>query len=99
MGLSRKKELERIASVKPFGVIENDPRLLVCQILKIAGVIRYYNYRDLPEDYFNELLSSLKEWAEWGNRPPADGRQEPAQALLQIFTEHLQELTKRFNER
>ncbi|MCD8167317.1 MAG: baseplate J/gp47 family protein [Bacteroides sp.] len=99
VGLSRKKELERIASVKPFGVIENDPRLLVRQILKIAGVIRYYDHRDLPEGYFDELLSSLKEWAECGDRPSADGRQEPARALLQIFTEHLQELTREFNER
>lgn len=100
-GLSRQDRLKRLSSAKPFSALDNGQESLLQQSLKIAGFLRYYNFYNQPDGYFDELLESLHNTNFFNETRPgvANGQVEPSQALLLIFLENLHKTTLDFNER
>jgi len=102
-GLSQKDRTDRITSVTPFHVIENDMASLLYQAETMASFIRYYNFNKEPDGYWDELLGEIKKirriYNETGSVPDPDMNMEPSQALLLTFLEQLQMLNRRFNDR
>lgn len=102
-GLSRKERIERITSVRPFHVIDNDMGSLLRQTETIASFIRYYNFNLEPEGYWDELTGTIKEISRFydrtGKLPEPDMNMEPSQAVILIFLQQLQKITNQFNER
>lgn len=102
-GLSQKDRVERITSVPPFHIVENDMGVLLRQALNIASFIRYYNFRNEPDGHWDELLNELKKvlktYLDTGKLPGPDKNMESSQSLILVFLEQLQKLTTRFNNR
>lgn len=102
-GLSRKDRWERVTSITPFHIIENDMDALLRQVKTISSYIRYYDFNRLPNGYWDELLLQLDEIRKvceiTGKLPEPDGKMEPAQAVILIFLRQLQGLTDHFNQR
>lgn len=102
-GLSQKDRLERITSVYPFDIIDNNILSLIHKAETIASFIRYYNFDNNPEGYWDELLAEIGEirrhYEEAGSFPGPDMNMEPSQALLLTFIEQLQMLGRCFNDR
>lgn len=101
-GLNRKDRVERITSVKSFQAIDNSLQSLLRQTAGIASFIRYYDFTNNPDGYFEEQLCALKQLAEEFRRTGtfvADGDMEPSQALLWTFLQQLHTITQRFNDR
>ncbi len=102
-GLNRNDRVERVTSVRPFRVIDNDICSLLRQVERIASFIRYYNFNREPEGYWDELLSELKKihcfYKEKGYLPQPDGNMEPSQSVILIFLQQLHKLTDSFNNR
>jgi len=101
-GLSRKDRIERILSVLPFQAIDNSLESLLHQTEAIASFIRYYNFNNEPEGYFDELLDEIRQLGveyRTGKQFIPTGDMEPSQALLWVFLQQLHTITERFNKR
>jgi hypothetical protein len=100
-GLSRQDRLKRLSLAKPFSALDNGQESLLQQSLKIAGFLRYYNFYNQPDGYFDELLENFHHSGFFNETRPsiAKGTVEPSQALLLIFLENLHKTTQDFNER
>lgn len=98
--LSQKDRKDRIGTAKKIHVVDNNMESLLYQAEKIAAFLKYYNFSNKPDGYFDQFLSDLHEIRMKGftNFVP-DGTLEPSQALLLVFIEHLHAIGEHFNQR
>lgn len=98
--LSQKDRKERLGNAKKIHVIDNSVESLLHQADEIAGFLKYYNFSNIPDGYFNQFLQDLKDIREKdAHRFVPDGNLEPSQALLFAFIQHLHTLGESFNQR
>lgn len=98
-GLSQHDRYERIHSVKPFAVIDNDMESLLRRAETIAGFIRFYHLSGKEEGHFAPFFQLLEAFRNHDGTFEYNGETEPSKALLITFLQQLHEVTDRFNKR
>lgn len=101
-GHSRKDRLDRLRVPGTFKMLDNDKAVLLQKLIQIAGWIRFYNDREIPQEYFEGFLGELKALLmniHMKHSHEAIGKMEPSQALLLAFIENLQKVTEKYNNR
>ncbi len=101
-GHSRKDRLDRLNVSGNFKMLDNDKAVLLQKLFRIAGWIRFYNEREIPDTYFEGVLNELGKLLEVLREKrthEAIGKMEPSQALLLAFIENLQKVTEKYNQR
>ncbi|MDR2084117.1 MAG: baseplate J/gp47 family protein [Bacteroidales bacterium] len=98
--LSQKDRKDRIGNAKKINVIDNSVESLLHQAEEIAGFVRYFNFSNKADGYFNQFLQDLHEIRLNGIKNlTLNGKLEPSQALLFTFIRHLHEIGQDFNQR
>ncbi len=101
-GQSRKDRLDRLHVPGTFKMLDSDKAAILQKLIQIAGWIRFYNEREIPENYFEGFLDELKALLKsihMKHSHEAIGKMEPSQALLLAFVENLQKVTEKYNGR
>ncbi len=101
-GHSRKDRLDRLIVPGNFKMLDNDKAVMLEKLIQIAGWIRFYNEKEIPEGYFEAFLDELKALQTSIRRKHAHeaiGKMEPSQALLLAFIENLQKVSEQYNNR
>ncbi|MDF3026997.1 MAG: hypothetical protein K0S23_1304 [Fluviicola sp.] len=101
-GHSRKDRLDRLHVPGTFKMLDNDKAAMLQKLIRIAGWIRFYNEKEIPEGYFEDFLGeleALRENIQMKHAHEAIGKMEPSQALLLAFIENLQKVTEKYNGR
>lgn len=101
-GHSRKDRLDRLRVPGSFKMLDNDKGVMLQKLIRIAGWIRFYNEKEIPEGYFEAFLRELKalyESIQMKHAHEAIGKMEPSQALLLAFIENLQKISEHYNDR
>ncbi|MGV3613330.1 MAG: hypothetical protein ACO1N0_20395 [Fluviicola sp.] len=101
-GHSRKDRLDRLRVPGTFKMLDNDKAVMLQKLLQIAGWIRFYNDKEIPQEYFEGLLGELKTLLKsihLKHSHEAIGKMEPSQALLLAFVENLQKVMGNYNSR
>lgn len=99
-GLSQKDRINRVGNAKKIHVIDNSVESILHQAEIIAAFLKYCNFSNKPDGYFDQFLSDLHEIRLKGftNFVP-DGTLEPSQALLLVFIKQLHKIGEHFNQR
>jgi hypothetical protein len=101
-GYGRNDRLARLDLPGTFRMLDNDKTVLLRQLLQVAGWIRFYNEREIPDRYFDSLLPELARAVQAASARHSfdpDGEMEPSQALLLAFVENLGRVLHAYNER
>ncbi|WP_430406308.1 hypothetical protein [Fluviicola sp.] len=101
-GHSRKDRLDRLRVPSTFKMLDNDKAVMLQKLIQIAGWIRFYNEREIPDGYFKGFLHELEDVLKGMHMKHAHeaiGKMEPSQALLLAFVENLQKVTESYNGR
>ncbi|MDR0802976.1 hypothetical protein [Fluviicola sp.] len=101
-GYSRKDRLDRLHVPSNFKMLDNDKAVMLEKLIRIAGWIRFYNEKEIPEGYFEAFLLELKALLkniQEKHAHEAIGKMEPSQALLLTFVENLQKVSEYYNDR
>lgn len=104
-GLNRQNRSDRIQSLRYPVVLDNNVKTLLQRSVMIASFLRYYSGKfsdQLPETYFDELLTDWKDGitiAEKYRAGLTDGETEPSWSVLINFIENLNKTTEQFNLR
>lgn len=98
-GLSQHDRFNRVHSVKPFKVVDNEIDSLFRRAEVIAGCIRYYHLSGKEDGYFDTFFQHLQTFCEPGGEITSNEEVEPSKALLITFLRQLHDVTHRFNHR
>lgn len=101
-GHSRKDRFDRLNVPGSFKMLDSDKAVMLEKLIRIAGWIRFYNEKEIPEGYFEAFLRELKalyESIQLKHAHEAIGKMEPSQALLLAFIENLQKVSENYNDR
>ena len=98
--MNKQDRKNRIEEARKIAVIDNSIESLLFQAKEIASFLKYYNFSNESDGYFDLFLHDLNEIREKGikNFIP-DGQMEPSQALLLTFIHHLYDISQSFNQR
>lgn len=101
-GHSRKDRIDRLLVPSTFKMLDNDKAVMLQTLIQIAGWIRFYNEKEIPEGYFDDFVGELEALLDSIRKKHAHeaiGKMEPSQALLLAFVENLQKVTEKYNGR